>query len=542
MLAAGCQSPARTAGQPGRAPLLEGMGDHQRAVSTSDELAQRYFNQGLTLAYAFNHDEAIRSFEEAARLDRRCAMAWWGIALCSGPHINNPIVTEERARAAWRALEEAQALQAGETPANQALIRAMARRFSADPAAERRPLDEAYAAAMGDVYRDFPNDADVGTLYAESLMDLRPWDLWGPGGEPRPETPVILAALEGAMARAPRHPGALHLYVHAIEASPHPEKANAAADGLRNLVPGAGHLVHMPSHIDVLTGRWAQAVTQNKQAIAADRRYRAISPRQGFYHVYMAHNHHMMAFAAMMQGNSTIAISAAREMVEGVPPEYVRESAVLVDPFMMIVPEVLMRFGRWDDILREPRPPDHLPISTALWHFTRGVAWAAKGQLDKAEAERAAFAAAAAKVPADALMSINPAHRILDIARHVLDGEIAYRRGDLDAAIAELQIAVSLEDQLLYMEPPEWIQPVRHTLGAILLQAGRAGEAEQVYRVDLEEWPENGWSLYGLTRALEQRGAATEARAAQERFAKAWSNADAPIHASCLCVTGRAQQ
>jgi tetratricopeptide (TPR) repeat protein len=389
---------------------------------------------------------------------------------------------------------------------------------------------------MAKVWEAYPGDSDVGTLYAEAMMDLRPWDLWTQDRRPQPGTPRILAVLEEVLRLDPDNPGANHLYIHAVEPSAHPDKANAAADRLRSLVPASGHLVHMPSHIDVLTGRWALAAKQNEMAIAADRAYRSLSPKQDFYRLYMAQNQHMLAFASMMEGRSEVAIRAAREVVEGVPEDYLRREVALMDPYMGAVYDALKRFGRWDDILREPAPPNYLPITTAMWRMNRGVAYAAKGDVENANREREAFRKAAANVPEDALMAINPAGQIMQIAEHFVNGEIAYRHGDIDVAVKELHKAIDLEDRLRYMEPPEWVQPVRHTLGAVLLSAGRHEEAEKAYREDLDKWPENGWSLYGLGRCLRMRGATAEAEQVERRFQKTWSRADAPIASSCLCV------
>lgn len=531
----GCRSTNRAAGGP---PLFDGIGSHGRPVTTSSPQAQRYFDQGLTLAYAFNHDEAIRSFTEAARLDPDCAMAWWGVALCHGPHINNPTMTPERSQAAWDALQKAIALKHKATPSERALIDALSKRYAFPIPEDRIPLDHAYARAMRDVWLAHRRDADIGSLYAEAMMDLRPWDLWTDDGKPQPGTEEIVAVLEEVQRLNPDHPGALHLYIHAIEASPQPEKAMAAADRLRDLVPMSGHLVHMPSHIDVLTGRWALAADQNVKAIDADRQYRKISPRQDFYRVYMTHNHHMLMFASMMEGRGKVALKAARELVNDVPEDYARREAAFVDPYMGAPYDVLKRFGRWDDLLREPQPPDYLPITTAMWRFHRGLAYAAKGQLGEALKEQAAFEQAAANLPADAAMAINPAKDILAIARHMLRGEIAFRRGAIDDAVSELRQGIEIEDRLRYMEPPEWIQPVRHTLGAILVHAGRYDEAEKVYREDLTKWPNNGWSLYGLTQSLRGRGAdAKEIEESEKRFREVWARADQKIGASCLCVT-----
>ena len=538
-LVSGCARGGRGAAiAPPSEPRFDGLGTHARPVSTASPQAQRLFNQGLVWAYAFNHDEAIRSFRAAAEQDPNLAVAWWGVALCNGPHINFPLMEPAQSRAAWAALANAQARSATASPVEQDLIAALAARYAQTPPADRRPLDEAYAAAMKQVWQRHPHDADVGALYAEALMDLQPWDLWTKDGKPKGNTPEILAVLERVLELNPDHPGANHFYIHAVEASPHPERGNASADRLRDAVPISGHLVHMPSHIDVQCGRWSQAADQNTQAIAADQRYRQVAPRQDFYRVYMAHNLHFLAFASMMEGRSVAAERAAREMVVGVPREFIREHGPWVDPFMSIVFDVLKRFGRWDDVLNEPRPSPALPITTAMYHFSRGVAYAAKGRIPAAEREQVEFRKAVQAVPADAAMMVNPAHKVLSIAEHMLAGEIAYAREQVDEAVDDLKKAIAIEDDLTYMEPPEWIQPVRHTLGAVLVSAGRYDEAERVYREDLAIWPENGWSLQGLARCLEAQGKTQEAAQVQTRFTTAWRRADVKVHASCLCVRG----
>lgn len=540
LLCSGCRSPgARVAAGGEPAPLFEGIGDHHRSITTRVPLAQRYFDQGLVWAFAFNHDEAIRSFNEALQHDPSCAAAWWGIALCNGPHINNPIVDEPHARAAWDALQRARGCMASTGETERALIEALSARYADPPPTDRRPLDEAYAAAMRKVWNAHRSDADVGTLFAEALMDLQPWDLWTREQKPKGNTEEILAVLQEVLRLNPEHPGANHLYIHAVEAGPHPEWGNDSADRLRRLVPAAGHLVHMPSHIDVQTGRWAQAAEQNVLAAAADARYREISPRQGFYRVYMAHNHHFLAFASMMQGRYQAAIQAARTMIAGIPTEFIAGNGPLIDPYMMIEYEVLMRFGRWDDILHLPEPPAGLPITRCFRYFVRGVARAATGGVADAESERADFENARRDVPDGALMAINPAKNVLDIADRVLRAEIAYRKGDIASAVDDLRAAVAIEDRLMYMEPPDWIQPVRHTLGAILTEAGRFQDAEQVYREDLDHWPENGWSLHGLATCLKARGATADADQVERRFRAVWARADTPIASSCLCVTGK---
>lgn len=534
LLVAGCQST-----QPRTdARLFDGLGNHGRAVSCSSKLAQRYFNQGLVWTFAFNHDEAIRSFREVARLDPQCAMAWWGVALCNGPHINNPVMSPEQSAAAWDAIQKAQALKSGAAPVEQALIDALTQRYAENPPQDRRPLDQAYASAMREVWRANPQDADIATLYAESLMDLQPWDLWTKDGQPKGATNEILQALQAALRLNPDHPGALHLTIHAVEASATPEKGIAAADRLRKLVPGSGHLTHMPTHIDVLTGRWELASQSNEEAIATDARYRKLSPRQGFYNVYMAHNHHMLAFASMMEGREQTALKAAGAMLAGIPTDFIEKTPALADPFMTVKLDVLKRFGRWDELLAEPAPPARLPYSTAMWRFSRAIAHAAKGELPAAEREQAEFRAAVARVPESTLLMINPARNVLAVAERMLNGEMAYRQGQLDEAVRELREAIALEDQLMYMEPPEWIQPVRHTLGAFLMEAGRYAEAEQVYRQDLKNWPGNGWALYGLSECRKALGGDDAVKLRQE-FERAWARADRPITATCLCAAAR---
>jgi len=526
---------AAYAGDP---PLWEGLGHHHRAITTSSPEAQRYFDQGLTWAYAFNHDEAIRSYEAAAAKDPDCAMAYWGIAYCHGPHINNPVVPPERAKAACDAVRKALALAPKASPVERALIEALAKRYADPQPADRKPLDEAYAAAMHDVYAAYKDDVDVGTLYAESLMDLQPWDLWTNDGKPKGRVLEVMAVLEGVMATEPDHPGATHLYIHTVENSPFPEKGNAAAETLRDLVPAAGHLVHMPGHIYVQTGRWALAAEANERAIVADRKYRALAPPPGFWAIYMAHNHQFLSWVAMMQGRGAKAVEQARLMVAGVPAEFIEQSPEFVDGYLPIGYEALIRFGRWDEMLKEPAPSPKLPILTAFWHMSRGIAFAAKGQVDEARKEQATFREETAGIGPDVIMAINPARTVLALADHVLEGEIELARKDLDAAARELREAVKIEDGLIYMEPPDWLVPTRHTLGAILVAAKRYEEAEKAYREDLVAWPENGWALFGLAQCLHAQGKHGEAAAVQKRFEAAWSAADIKLGSTCLCVPG----
>jgi len=465
-------------------------------------------------------------------------MAWWGIALVNGPHINYPIVTPQRAATAWEALSEAKARAARTTPLEQALIQALAERYANPPPENRLPLDQAYAEAMRRVWSAYPRNADVATLFAEAVMDLHPWDLWTKDG-PQPWTPEILATLERGLQLNPRHPGANHLYIHAVEASPNPEKGIVAADRLRTLVPDSSHLVHMPAHIYARVARWDDAAAANRDAMKADALYRAAYPRPGFYAMYMAHNAHFLAFVAMMQGQSQQAIECARAMRESVPEDFMRDYAPVVDGYLIFVSEVLMRFGQWEEVLAEPEPPAQAPLSRAMWHFTRTSALIAFQRIEEARAEQAAFERAAAAVPPDRQFGQNYATNLLAIARDVLAGEMLAQAGDLDAAIVSLREASKGEDALLYNEPPDWIQPVRHTLGAVLLRAGQPAEAAQVYREDLQRYPENGWALMGLRDALRRQGNDAEATMVAARFKKAWADADVQPPSTCYCQAER---
>jgi len=512
------------------------LGAHRRAVSTRSAAAQTAFDQGLNWTFSFNHGDAERAYREAARLDDTLAMAWWGVALVNGPHINNPVMDEAHSKTAWEALLEARRRREGASPVEQALIDALGARYAWPPPADRHPLEEAYAQAMADVFARFPQDADVATLYAESLMDVRPWDQWTKDGQPQPGTREVLAALEAARLLDPNHPLALHLTIHALEASPQPERAREAADRLRGLLPDAGHMEHMPGHIDVRLGRWAEAATANERAIAADERYAARRLDPGFWALYMAHNRHFLAYAAMMEGRRAVALQRTREVVEMFPPAFVKENAAFADAFMTVHLEALKRFGQWHDVLAAPPVAEGLPVSAAHRHFARGVALAALGRVSEAKREAALLALALPKVPREFAWGSNPASAVLAVAGPYLDGEIAYRRRDLPTAIARLTEAVALEDALKYDEPPPWTTPSRHALGAVLLAARRYPEAEAVFRDDLRRYPENGWSLRGLAQALVSQSKTPEADEVKARLEKAWARADVKVDGSCLCV------
>lgn len=541
---AGCAAtrppePLRTSEAVGPVPIYEGLGTNSRRITTSSPEAQRYFDQGLSFLYAFNHDEAIRSFRKAAEHDPYASMAWWGVAYANGPHINFPMMTPEQSAAAWDALQRARKEPRAASDVENALIDALSARY-ADPApADRTTLDVAYAEAMRKVWERYPTDADVGALYAEAMMNLRPWNQWTPAGQPQPGTEEVLATLEQVMKLRPDHPLALHLYIHAVEASPTPGRADTAADNLRNLQPGLGHLVHMPSHIDVRRGRWNEAVTANAKAIVADDRYRAQSPRQGFYGLYMAHNHHMLAFAAMMVGRQKEATDAIDTIVNAIPPDWARRYAPIADGFLAMPLEVRVRFGEWDEVLAAPEPAEIFPMARAMRRYARGVAFAAKGDTTSARAEQAAFQQARALVPADSLFGNNKSLDLLAVADRVLEGEITYREGDREAAFAALRQGVALEEKLKYDEPPSWILPARHTLGAALLDSGQPKEAEAVFRSDLVHLPNNGWALFGLAKSLRAQGKTAEANRVDAEFRKAWANADFEITSPCACLAAK---
>lgn len=518
-------------------PRYDGLGAFSRTITTTSPEAQGYFNQGLAFLYAFNHDESIRSFRRAAELDPNSAMALWGLALASGPHINNMVVPPEHEKTAFDALARARTLAANGTDVEKALVAALSTRYADPQPEDRGELNSAYAAAMRNVWKANPKDADVGALFAESLANLRPWDLWLPDGKPQPGTEELLATLEAVLAVDAKHPFANHLTIHAIEASPNPEKADAAADALRDLQPGLGHMVHMPSHIDIRRGRWQEGIVANAKAIEADRRYTAKAPEQGFYRLYMSHNHHMLTYAAMMTGQSALALRTIEEMVADIPLPFFKENP-WADGLMAAPIEVQMRFGHWDDILARPQFPEYVPFSRAIQHYARAVSYTAKEDMANAVKEQAAFAAARAVVPREATFGNNTASDLLDVAEALMNGEILFRSGKVEDGLAALREAVVREDKVRYDEPPDWIQPTRHPLGAALLQAGRFAEAEAVFRDDLAKLPGNGWGLYGLGRALRLQKKDAEAEKVEKEFERVWQKADIKIRSACLCLPG----
>ena len=522
-------------------PLFKGMGTCTRTITTTSPDAQRYFNQGLSFLHDFSHGAAIRSFQEATRLDPTCAMAHWAIALASGPHINFPMVPPPAAELAWQELELARENAAHASVVERDLITALSAWYANPQPEDRSPLDQAYADAMRKVWQAHPSDPDVGAFFSEALMDLRPWDQWTYEGKPQPGTEEIIATLDAVLKLNANHPFANHLYIHAVEASPHPERADAAADRLRNLQPGVGHNVHMPSHIDIRRGRWQEAIVANLKAVEADRQYRKIvGPPKGLLPVYMAHNEHMLAYAAMMTGQSKLAIDHIRALVAGLPEDFLKEFGPFAEGFVAMPLEVLVRFGRWEDILAEPdNYAEYMFFTRAFHHAARAVAYAAKGDVTSARKEQALYLERARFVPKEETLGNNTAASILAIVTNMVEGEILIREGRLEEGLAALRAGVKVEDTLRYDEPPGWLIPMRHTLGASLVNAGRFTEAEQVYRDDLARLPEDGWALYGLVQSLRgQSKNGRETLATNARFQKVWAKSDVQITSSCLCQPG----
>jgi tetratricopeptide (TPR) repeat protein len=524
------EDPRLAAGQ--IAPVLEGLGDLHHAVTTTSGRAQLFFDQGLRLTFAFNHAEALRSFKEAARLDPDCAMAYWGWALVLGPNLNLPMRPEVVAQA-HEAIQRAVALRNQASEAERAYIDALETRYTEDPQALRAPLDLAYAEAMASLSRRYPDDDDAATLYAAALMNVSPWNYWAPDGKPRGRTGEILRSLETVLARHPGHIGALHYYIHAVEAA-HPAGAETAADRLRGQAPGAGHLVHMPSHIYMQVGRYSDAFDANVRASRADEEYITQCRAQGIYPLnYYPHNLHFLAWAAMMEGRSAEAVAAARKVSSHVPADRRGDDWALYQTFLSMPLTVMTRFGMWQEILAEPAPPAESSYWRGIWHYARGLARLRTGRPDEARRElEEVRRIAAASDSAKTLVGFSDGRRLLSIARDVLAGEIAASRQSWEEAIARMDRAARIEGALTYEEPPGWIVPVRHHLGAVLLEAGRPEEAEVVFWQDLRRYPENGYSLSGLARALRNQGRTDEAGEMEERARRAWARSDVRITSS----------
>jgi tetratricopeptide (TPR) repeat protein len=508
------------------APRLQNVGRYAFPVTTKSARAQLFINQGINLSWAFNHAESGRAFREAARLDPNCAMAYWGQALVLGPNINAAMEPTDETPA-YAAIQKAVSLKSKVTltPRERVLIDALAMRYSGKPE-DRRARDEAYSAAMRSAHQKFPNDLDIAVLYVESVMDLRPWGYWMGDGRPYEGIAEAVALTEKVIARKPDHPGALHLYIHLMEAV-RPDQAEAAADRLLPLAPAAGHLVHMPSHIYQRVGRYADAIRSNQAAIAADEDYITQCRAQGLYPMgYYPHNLHFLWFAATADGQSALAIDAARKTASKVDPDALKQLPLLA-AFRVVPYYALTRFGRWQEMLKEPAPSPDNAFLFGTYHYARGLALVATGRFDEADQALATVKKTLGDKSLNSpLFSPNTAGAVLSIAPEVLAGEIAAARKQYDVAIAHLGRAVRLEDGLVYTEPAEWHYPPRHALGAVLLEAGRPAEAETVYWDDLKKNVENGWALHGVVQALRAQGKNDQAAIVQGRLDKTWARAD----------------
>jgi len=511
-----------------QAVLMPGLGDVHHAVSTKNPEAQRFFDQGLALIYGFNHEEALRSFQRTAELDPQCAMAWWGVALAVGPNYNDPEPDLTREKTAWEAIQKARSLASGATEPERAYIQALAKRYSNDAKPDLKQLGLDYKNAMGDVAKRFPEDLDAATLYAESAMNLHPWQLWTADGKPAEGTEEIVSTLKSVLERSPKHTGANHYLIHAVEASPHPEQAQDSAGRLAKLAPSAGHLVHMPAHIYIRTGDYHEAARSNEQAAEVDRQYIQKFNVTGMYPaMYYSHNLHFLAVAASMEGRSADAIKAAQQVVANVAP--IAKDIPMVEPFLPTEALILVRFHRWDDLLKL-RPPDAAgPTTLALWHFARGMAYCGQNNISYADAERHALVTAAANIPAETMLGFNSSRNIVNLAVHMLEGRISLARVSTQAAAEHFRQAAEIEDSLSYDEPPDWYLPPRELLGRTLMTADKYEEAEKVFREELARHPRSGRALFGLWQCLKAQGKKAEARSAEAHFKAAWKNADVKL-------------
>jgi len=515
-----------------RPVLYDSLGSYSYRITSASPDAQRWFDQGLRLIYGFNHYEARKAFREAARLDPGCAMCVWGIAMTEGSNYNSP-TDADREKAALAAVQHAEHLATGARPVERALIQALSKRHSPDPAAKREALDAAYADAMREVARQYPDDLEAATFFADAMMNRRPWNLWMPDGSPQPGTEEIAQTLERVLAKNPDHPGAIHLYIHAVEASREPGRAEKAADRLARLMPGAGHVVHMPSHIYWRVGRYADAVATNAAAVQADRAYfKTAQPSPIYRGLYYPHNIDFIWQSASMEGRSAETVRAAREFSENAPPEMIKQMPDMeTAPVAPIV--ALARFGRWDEVLALPAPPREWPYTRGVWHYARGLAFNAKGQAADARRELGDLETILAAVPPErSIAFFFRARNLLQLAANVLAGEMAAKAGDGASAERLLRAAVAEQDTHWFTEPPPWYYPVRQSLGAVLLQLGRAPDAERVYREDLARNPGNGWSLFGLAQSLRAQGKTQDAGQVEQQFSKAWAQADVKLLAS----------
>ena len=511
------------------------IGGFHYEVSTVSPEAQVWFDRGLAMCYGFNHEEAVRCFEKALQHDPGLAMAYWGMAYARGPNINNMLIEPPQMAQADLAVIIAKLHTEGATPKEKALIEALALRYATPLPEDRDALNVAYADAMRKVHAKFGDDPLVVTLFAESLMNLQPWKHWSPEGKPGKHTPEIVAVLEKGLQQHPGYPGMAHLYIHALEASPTPEKALGTANTLRYAMPGIGHLVHMPTHIDIWIGDYENVVNSNLEAIDADRTFLEREGPYNFYSLYRIHNYHFVVYGAMFDGQSEVALETARELNKQIPEDMLRAKTDFLDAFMPTAIHVMVRFGKWEEILKEPQPPEYLPMSRAIWRYARALAYASTGQVDKAEIEHDDFLEQKEKVPESSFLFQNASLSILGVAEEMVAGEIEYRKGNYEVAFEHLREAVRRDDGLNYDEPWGWMQPARHALGALLMEQKEYAEAEAVYREDLKRHPKNPWALNGLSESLSRQGRQAEAAEYRAAFKQATERADVKIDRSCYC-------
>ncbi len=522
------------------APLFEGMSEFTHPITTSDPYVQRYFDQGMVLAFGFNHAESVRAFKAAQVLDPGCAMCYWGEALAIGPNINvtakgKAIMMPPERIAAYAAIQKAIALKESVSAVERDYIDALAARYNGDIDSARGPLDLAYALKMKALAEKYPDDDDAAAIFAEALMNTMPWDYWSGDGSPKQNTVLVINSLEKIMERSPKHPLALHLYIHAVEASSNPGRAETAADTLADLVPGSGHLVHMPSHIYWRIGRYHDASEANVRAAKVDENYIAACNAQGFYPaLYYPHNIHFLWAASSMEGRSAVSIEAARKVAANIRLEQI-EQFPTIEFFHTIPLLALTQFAKWDEVLAEPQPAASLEFSNAIWRYARGVALARQGKVELAIAERKALQPL---LQTDKILLLDgndyPASIVLSIANQLLSGEIAMAGADHGSAVAAFEKAVMAQDSLPYTEPPFWYYPTRQSLGEALFKRGANGAAEAVYKEDLQRYPRNGWSMYGLIQSLEAQGKADEAAKVRAKFDNVWSRSDVTLSGSRL--------
>ncbi len=511
-------------------PLLDGLGRWHHEVTTMNRRAQRYFDQGLALLHGFNHKEAIRSFRSAAKLDPDCAMAYWGVAYAYGPHVNRPMAAEDNTQA-WTALQSAVGLRERASGRERGYIDALQARYQSELPEDRSGLDKAFAAAMRNLVKEYPDDLDAQTLFAESLMNTMPWDYWTMDRSPKPETEEVFAVLRYVLARAPEHPGANHLYIHAVEAGPDPELGLPSADRLATYAPASGHLVHMSAHIYMRVGQYEDAILANEKAVRADREYIRRCRAQGFYvGVYYPHNLHFLWWARLFDGQSAAAMRTAQQTADLANDSICGPSPALEAPRFRHLPWITaVRFGRWNDVLSVPRPSstNDFAVDRAIWHFARGLALASTGKGAGAEEELRSLRELLARPEFKALDSpVFPTTAVLNVAEAWLAGRVAGANGGDAAMLRELERAKALEDAMPYMEPSYWPLPVRPALGAALLAAGEPSRAESVFREDLARWPRNGWGLLGLEKSLRAQGRAELADLVLHQYQTAWARSD----------------